>query len=290
MNSMTKMSKDYFQYFILLFSSLLLFCNTSKQQKVAFDGKVNSVKGHVTIRKQTSSKWLKLNTSSRIEYGDNIATDSGSLVEIGFGDSNTITVGESSQAVVTAVTDSNGNSTIEIYNAFGTVLSNIHPKAGENSRYRVCTPSAIAEIEGTYFWVSFRRKSRTTHVNVLSGNVRVRNPRLKKRGFVDINPGHFTFITWDEHPTLPKRLNYGQWKRMGRVMPPGQYKKYTHKFKIKKPHKLRQRHRRNKLRGNKTQHSLRPFKRKPFKKAIKQRRKKVKKKRPGESKGTRKIK
>jgi hypothetical protein len=264
---MAKIKKVNIYLFVLFSISLLLSCGKGKKSE--FGGRTDSVNGNVEIYKVNSSKWEKLNTSSKIEFGDSIKTDTLSEVQVRFAESNTIKIGENSKVVVTVVKDSNESNTIEVYNAFGTVLSNIPELTDAYPQYRVRTPTAVADVKGTFFWVAFRRRTRTTHINVLSGRVRVFNPRFRKRAPVIIMPGFFSFIVWGSPPCHPKKLNYGQWKKMHRIMPPGHYKKYSHKFKIKKPHRLKPGHKGLKFKKKGPPHKIKPHRHKPFKHTIK---------------------
>ena len=255
------MKKRHWPVSIIILMIILLGCGTGKRPKTRFNGKIKSVTGHAMICKATASQWKKLQSTEKIDFGDSISTDSGSSVAVGFGDSNSITIGEHSKIALTAVTDSNGAACIEVFNVYGDVLSQVHTEAEKKPRYRVRTPSATADIDGTLFWVSFRLQTGTTQVNVLAGNVRVRNPRLKSRKVVIVPPGHFAFIAWGQYPGMPKKLNYGQWKKMHRVLPPGQYKKFGRKFNIGKPHNVKSRHHSTRLHSTQGTRKLKPFKR-----------------------------
>jgi hypothetical protein len=211
---------------------LLQGCGSSEPG--SFSGKVKYLKGSAEIFRSGTGKWKQVKLSSKIEFGDSIKTGPESQVEIGFGNDNTIKIDENAKIVVKELSDPDEGGTIEVFNCFGTVLSNIKKLARGRKEFTVRTPTSVAAIRGTFFFVSYSFKTRTSHINVIAGKVWVRSPRGPRHKHIVVMPGHFTMVAWGMAPGVPKRINYGQWKKMHRMMRPRAYKKYTKKFKIKK--------------------------------------------------------
>ena len=228
------MIKKNYIHALIFITILSLSCGTKKEPQIPFEGKVKSLLGQALIFKPKTLKWEVLNISDAIEFGDSIKTTAESQVEIAFGGNSTAKIGENSKVAITLVKDSAGVSTVEVFTAFGSVLSNIEKLTGLYEQYQVRTPTATASIRGTFFFVFFHLHKRITHVNVFRGRVKVRNPHHVKRIPIILLPGHFTIIHAGKGPKAPKKLNYGQMKKVMPLMPPGQYKKFNKKFKITK--------------------------------------------------------
>jgi len=213
---------------------LTMFC-ANRGGHQPFDGKIKSITGAVKIFKQKKPGWEELKVSSILDFGDTISTESESEVEVCFNGDNSIKIGESTKIAVAMVADSGDKEphTLEVYTAYGSVLSNIEKLTGRYKGYHVRTPTATAAIRGTFFFVFFHPVKRVTHVNVLKGRVFVRNPYIFAPVPVIVMPGFFTFIAMHNGPVMPKKLNYGQWKKMHRLLPPPLHNKYFKKFKIK---------------------------------------------------------
>ena len=226
--------KNIFLYTLIFITLLSLSCSKKKEPQILFEGKVKSLIGQALIFKSKTSKWEVLNVSDAVEFGDSIKTTAESQVEIAFGGNSTAKIGENSKVAITLVKDSAGVNTVEVFTAFGSVLSNIEKLTGRYNQYQVRTPTATAAIRGTFFFVFFHLHKRITHVNVFRGRVRVRNPHVIIGPPLILLPGFFTVVHVGRVPIVPKKLNYGQMKKVMPLMPPGQYKKFNKKFKITK--------------------------------------------------------
>lgn len=222
-------------HLIILIAALLsLFCGQEKEPQIPFEGKVTSITGQAQIFNSNTSQWVNIDPADKIEFGDSIRTPAGSQVEITFGGNNTFKIGGNSKVTVLLVKDSANKNVAEVFTVFGSVLSNVEKLTAQYQHYQVRTPTATASVKGTFFFVFFHPHNRVTHVNVFRGRVRVRNPHVIKRAPIILLPGFFTIIHIGKVPVVPKKLNYGQMKKVMPLMPPGQYKKFHKKFKIKK--------------------------------------------------------
>lgn len=197
-----------------------------------FGGRVTEVTGTARIRRAGEKQWRDLEKARKVEFGDSVRTEGESQLEIAFGKGNTIRLDESTKICVVDTVDSVNRPTIEVYNAFGTVLSDIENLDGRHARYRVRTPTSVAAIEGTFFGVSFDPHIRRSHVNVIAGHVVVWNPLLPVPPII-VPPGFLSLVLWREPPVAPVKIPPGQWKKMRRVMPPNVFALHTKRLNVK---------------------------------------------------------
>jgi len=224
---------SFFPFIASLFLALFFWgCSSKKEPFVPLSGTISFRSGTVHVFKGTDGKWTDLKIFEKIHFGDSLKTMGESQVEITFGMGNTIRIAENSKIRITPFRDSTGSEGMEVYNFFGEVLSNIKKVSAKREHYLVRTQTAVAAVRGTYFSVSFVAISKTSQISVIGGTVWVHNPRAGK-GHVALQPGHFTLVGFGKIPGTPKKLNYGQLKKIGRLMPPGSVNKYSGKLKIK---------------------------------------------------------
>ena len=212
--------------------AMLLTCGNRAR---ILNGTVSFVAGQAKVRHPDGDTWQKLTISSKVEFGDSIATAGESEVEISFDGENSIRFTENTKAAITYVDSGDNKNSIEVYNCFGTVFSNI-AKLTKKRGYRVVTPTSVASIRGTIFCVSFDINDRASNVSVVAGNVWVRNPHLKTN-FILVEPGNFTIIAWGRLPEAPLRMNHGQWKKFERMMRPELFRKHSKSLKFDRSEK-----------------------------------------------------
>lgn len=238
------------KYFIIIaiIFSILLNCSNKKdkvqeqnqftQQNRAEFGGIGLVVGSAWIYKNKLNKWDAVKISLPVEYNDSIKTDSASQIEITFDDNNTMRIGEKSKICIAKKIDSSNTSYTEVYNSFGTVLSNIKKLVSPKKSYRVITPTAVASIRGTFFEVSFDASSKSSNIAVIEGKVWARNPHIKKE--LVITYGNYANIGWRVFPLRPQRIQYAHWMKMKRLMSPKLFEEHSGKLKFKEPQKRTQ--------------------------------------------------
>jgi hypothetical protein len=219
------------RFWYLLLCVFFLFSACGKKLPLTpsplLNGKVQFITGSASIFRAGSGKWDTLGLASAVECGDSVKTGLESQVEIAFGDSNTFRVGEDSKIMVAAAADSAGpGKVLEVFNCFGTVLSNIRKLSGPLPGYRVATPTATASIRGTCFCVTYELSTQNSMVEVAEGSVRVCNPQAG-RDEVLAEPGFFVRVELGKLPGPPQRLTYGQWRKMRGLLRP----EYIERFK-----------------------------------------------------------
>lgn len=128
--------------------------------------------------------------------------------------------------------DSAGRRCIITYNTGGEIMAELKGLKEKGTQFIVRTPTAEADAEGTHFFVFFAPVPFITHVKVLHGRVRVCNPLLPLAPPVIIVPGFFTTVRMRIAPQPPVPLNYGQFKKMQRMLGPRRYDFYAKHFKV----------------------------------------------------------
>lgn len=214
---------------VLLF---LIISGCGKKQSRQVFGEIVSCKGSVEVFKPEKSKWYPLSLSSDVFCGDSIRTLGNSELKVLFMEDNHITLAESTTVYVQESVDSSEKISITVFNAGGKILSELKSLKEKDIRYLVQTPTAHAYPEGTHFLVFFAPVPFVTNVKVLHGRVKVLNPFMPGVPVVVV-PGFHTVVKFKKKPLVPKPLNYGQFKKMHRILGPKAYKHYSVRFKIK---------------------------------------------------------
>ncbi|MDP3920455.1 MAG: FecR domain-containing protein [Candidatus Omnitrophota bacterium] len=119
----------------------------SKQDKQA---KIYEVQGRAKIAREGSDDWQKLRAGSYIQEGDIVLTSEGARVQIAFDESflNIVTVPGNTRAVFRAIEPT------DIFLEDGT-LYNVFDGLGKNANWKVTTPTAVAAVRGTTYFVNY---------------------------------------------------------------------------------------------------------------------------------------
>lgn len=215
----------------LVATFLTLRCGHFAQKPVF--GTIVSCEGTVEYFDAKHGRWTALKPAAPVHAEDSLRTLTGSSLEITFDDSSTLKLADSTTACIHDTADSQGHRSITVFNAGGEVMSELKGLREKGVLYAVKTPTALANSEGTHFLVFFAPVPCVTHVKVLDGRVRVFNPFLPPAPPVILLPGFYTTVALHVNPVAPVPLNYGQFKKMQRVLGPGRYALYTKHFGIK---------------------------------------------------------
>jgi len=166
------------------------------------NGRVTFVKGDVSVYIRSTEEWKDLRINDRITRGSRIKTGNDSAAEISFEDGVAFLLRpNTSLEIASAQKKSAWHRSYKLFLDVGRALSKIKEITGQDSRFQIHTPAAVAGARGTEFRVSVDAKE-ITRCEVLKGVVQVQG---KKQAF-DVKEGEGTLVKRDEPPIEPKKL------------------------------------------------------------------------------------
>jgi hypothetical protein len=216
------------RFTICFLCALLAGCGGGKQHVF---GKLAQVTGTVKVFAAARGSWEPADNGTPVCSGDSLQTSGASGAAVAFGN-NTITLSENTRITISDTVDGEKKRLIAVLNTGGEVLSDDKDIEKHGARYEVWTPTAVAHAEGTQFTVAFSPQPYTTQVRVLDGRVRVFNPFLPSAPPVFVSPGCYTTVGYNAAPVAAVPMNYGQFKKMQRVLGPRYYHDYEVRFHI----------------------------------------------------------
>jgi len=152
-------------------------------------------------------------------------------LEIFFEEDNSVKLAESTVVYFQETTDSSGKKEIIVSNGYGSVLTELKSVDKKGIGYVIMTPTARAEPEGTHFMVYVTPVTFVTRVTVLYGRVHVYHSYEPIEPVV-VAPGYYTVVSFRRVPLVPVAMNYGQFKKMHRILGPGAYSRYSKRFRV----------------------------------------------------------
>lgn len=194
-------------------------------------GKLAYVSGTAQVFSKAKGSWAQADNGASVCSGDSIKTAKESEAVLTFGN-NTIKLSESTCIGISDTLDDQNKRLIAVLNTGGEVMSDVKDIEKRGARYEVWTPTAVAHAEGTHFVVEFAPQPYITNVRVLDGRVRVFNPFMPSAPQVYVSPGCFTKVGYNAGPVAAAPMNYGQFKKMQRILGPRYYHDYEVRFKI----------------------------------------------------------
>lgn len=165
------------------------------------DGTVTFVTGPATFQPPGQPSYRPLQAGTVIPSGTELKTAAGSSLEVSYEDGTSFLLRENSCLIIKAASKNLGWYLRGLYLSGGKVISRIKAATGKGSRYRIRTPSAVAEARGTIFRVAVD-ELQTTRSEVLKGSIAVSTPA----GAVSVTESEGTVVRLNELPSMPKKL------------------------------------------------------------------------------------
>ncbi|RMF98279.1 MAG: hypothetical protein D6734_00615 [Candidatus Schekmanbacteria bacterium] len=208
------MKTKYFNSF-LLSAFLLIFLISIKVEAAKVVGRALAVKGDVKVtRAEEPQKKIKLRVRSRLYEKDVIETGDDSKVKILFNDESVMNISENARVeVVMQEKDEATKTNKSVYRLMKGKLRVLVGKiSGEKTEYEVRTPTALAAVRGTQFfvWVENEKK---TKVFVIDGVVEVENveiPGVK----VAVSEDLWTLVEAGVPPIEPRPIRMEDMKQL----------------------------------------------------------------------------
>lgn len=166
--------------------------------------RVRSMQGQAELIEEQTNDPAKLISGALVIVGDTIRTGENSSVILEFVDGTRLSLEENSEMKVqylgtyeyTGMTDS------RLYLKKGRLETQVVPKKGSASSFKIATPVSVTSVRGTNYRISSKAESATALAEVLEGGVWVTS-RNKTRL---ITKGFGTITTADRQPELPIKL------------------------------------------------------------------------------------
>ena len=119
------------------------------------DATVSFIKGDVQIRSKDSEIWKTLRLNDKIYQGDTIKTGDASSAELTFEDATMLLLRSHTALEVKTSAQKGGFCSIrELMQRAGRTISRLKAATGNELRFKIHTPSAVAAARGTEFRVS----------------------------------------------------------------------------------------------------------------------------------------
>jgi len=166
------------------------------------DAQVSFIKGDVQVRTKDSEMWKTLQLNERISQGDTIKTGDASTAEFTFEDSAQVLLRPHTALEVKTSAQKGGLHFIrEFMQRAGRTISRLKAATGNESRFTIHTPSAVAAARGTEFRISVDPLD-TTRTEVLQGTIGVDAKGVE----VAVREGEGTLIRKNRPPLGPRKL------------------------------------------------------------------------------------
>ena len=175
---------------ILIIASLFVFqiisCKKEGPSIVANDGIVNFIMGDVKIISEGQS--ASANVGDKISQGMTIKTEAKAIADIYFSGSVIRILEKSTVAIKELVKDLKANKELtEFYVENGKMFSKVTRKLAQGEKFKVNTPTAVAGVRGTEFFVT--EDNGKSSVACIEGTVAVKDAGSADTAYVDVAAG-----------------------------------------------------------------------------------------------------
>lgn len=196
------------QIFSILILALILGMPSMAEAKKKAQGVFTVVKGKVSIQRAGKKKARKVRVGTKVYPQDTITASKDSRAKVVMVDENVLNISPESQVQIAEYENDpkSKKKKVMLNLMYGKVRSTVKQKYdGDKNIYRVKTPSAVAGVRGTDFFVDYVPTTRRSQIVTFEGQVTVGSgitPGGAIANAVFVNPGEFTFGTPDA-PPLP---------------------------------------------------------------------------------------
>ncbi len=182
-------------------------------------GILRVVKGDVQIKAAKDGSVTKARMGAKILPKDTIITGKDARAKIVMTDNNEINVSPDSQLVLQSYVyePEKGKKDVLLNVIYGKVRSKVEQKYdGQQTKFQVKTPSAVAGVRGTDFMTSFNSLNGTSQVVTFEGEVTFGKPGPNNTilGEVKVQPGQMSIIAAGQPPQAPTAVPKTQLTQM----------------------------------------------------------------------------
>ena len=205
----------------IVLSSLFFTFTFSNKANAAesVHGVLRVVKGDVQIKAAKDGSTSKARLGGKIFPKDTIITGKDARAKIVMTDNNEINVSPDSQLVLQSYVyePEKGKKDVLLNVIYGKVRSKVEQKYdGQQSKFQVKTPSAVAGVRGTDFMTSFNNVNGTSQVVTFEGEVAFGKPGPNNSilGQVTVSPGQMSIVAAGQTPQAPTAVPKTQLTQM----------------------------------------------------------------------------
>lgn len=206
-----------FQVFsIIILAVALSLPNIAVAAKKKAQGVFTVVKGKVKIQRAGKKKARKVKVGTKVYAKDTITAAKDSRAKVVMVDKNILNISPKSKIEISEYEydEKSKKKKVMLNLMYGKVRSTVKQKYdGDKNVYRVKTPSAVAGVRGTDFFVNFNSRSRQSQIVTFEGQVQVGsgiNAAGAIMNAVPVNPGQFTVSTPSQPPRPAVQVPKGQ--------------------------------------------------------------------------------
>jgi hypothetical protein len=153
------------------------------------------------VKQKEGNQWLPLKINDTVKEGSGIKTGRESSVELVFEDKTSLFIKEDTIINLSISRKGVLHFIREFFLETGRVLTNLRGATGQEQRFNIHTPSAVAAARGTEFRTSVDTDN-ATRSEVLEGRIEV--GAMKKK--VEVEKGEGTVVKMGGLPLLPRKL------------------------------------------------------------------------------------
>ena len=192
-----------------IFSLTLLFCTPSFAKKVY--GTFRVVKRDVKVISFKKKKTISARPGMKVYPKDTIVAGKNSRAKVVMVDKNVINISPDTKVnFANYVFEPKKKKKAVLLNVlYGKIRSKVNQKYnGKDNKFQVKTPSAVAGVRGTDFFVNYNRQIKKTDVVTFEGKVKFGLPGANNsiRNGVDVNVGQIASSTSGQRPNTPKNI------------------------------------------------------------------------------------
>jgi hypothetical protein len=163
---------------------------------------VTFVRGNAEFYHRAEGAWREVRLDDRVAQGTRLKTGEGDAVEITFSEGDILLIRPNTDMeIFTSQKKGFLHRAYKLFLDVGQTVTKLKNKTGEESRYDIRTPSALAMARGTEFRLAVDPES-TTRCEVLEGEVGV----LARERVVAVKQGEGTLVEIGGSPLVPKPL------------------------------------------------------------------------------------
>ncbi len=185
---------------VLAIIVVVIIADGVRRENMEFYATVTEVTGSGAARLARDAMPEALEVGQRLEDGGQVVTRANCWVTLDFPDGSVITVAPNSQLTVELLEYNRAG--MWRGRAFslgvGHMWARISPKFGSNSRCRLHTPSSVAAVRGTRFYMGYDAEARETQISCRDGAVRVDGFRGRP---TQVGGGATTSVSYGNAPT-----------------------------------------------------------------------------------------
>lgn len=203
----------------LIYPGQKILVPSSMLRGIPMEGSVTFLMGDVRWQESSQKKWVTLALNQKVKPGSVIKTGKESAVEITFEDDSSFFLRDNTTLGISYTLRNDPIYIIrQLFLNIGQTISKVKSMTGQENRFEIQTPSAVAGVRGTNFRVSVD-KDETTRSESLEGSIIVEAMDKEVR----LGKGEGTLVRKGSQPLKPRKLlpppALVQWEPLYRSLP-----------------------------------------------------------------------